>query len=371
MHLINHWKMLIKEIVETIENIAPVALQESYDNAGLIIGNHDLEVEKVMLTVDVTEEVLDEAIEKKCGLIISHHPLIFSGLKKINGKNTIERIIIKAIIHNISIYAAHTNLDNVHNGVNAILAEKLGLKNTRILKSKSELLRKLVTYCPTEYAEQVRKALFDAGAGNIGNYNSCSFNTSGEGSFKATENATPFVGKINELHFEKEIRIETIYPYYIEKLIIDSLLKSHPYEEVAYDIYKLNNELNTVGSGMIGEIDSIEEEEFLLKIKGLTNANCIKHSGLIGKKIKIVAICGGSGSFLIKDAIAAKADIFITGDIKYHDFFEAENKIIIADIGHFESEQFTKELLYTIITKKFPNFAVLISEKDTNPVHYL
>ena len=342
MHLINHWKMLIKEIVETIENIAPVALQESYDNAGLIIGNHDLEVEKVMLTVDVTEEVLDEAIEKKCGLIISHHPLIFSGLKKINGKNTIERIIIKAIIHNISIYAAHTNLDNVHNGVNAILAEKLGLKNTRILKSKSELLRKLVTYCPTEYAEQVRKALFDAGAGNIGNYNSCSFNMRGEGSFKASENATPFVGKINELHFEKETRIETIYPYYIEKLIIDSLLKSHPYEE-----------------------------EFLLKIKDLTNANCIKHSGLIGKKIKIVAICGGSGSFLIKDAIAAKADIFITGDIKYHDFFEAENKIIIADIGHFESEQFTKELLYTIITKKFPNFAVLISEKDTNPVHYL
>lgn len=363
--------MIIKDITDFIENLAPVQLQETYDNAGLIIGDKNTEIKQILVCLDVTENIVDEAIEKKCQLIISHHPLIFKGIKKINGNNSIEKIIIKAIKNNIAIYAVHTNLDNVINGVNSVLAEKLGLKNQRSLQPKKDIFRKLVFFCPVIHADRVRKAIFEAGAGKIGNYDSCSFNTEGEGSFKAMENANPFVGEPGKLHFEKEIRIETIYPFYLESKIIEALLQSHPYEEVAYDIYKLENYFSQIGSGIIGEIDETDELNFLSQIKNISNCKCIRHSDLLDKKIKKVAICGGSGSFLIKDAIAAKADIFISGDIKYHDFFEAENKILIADIGHYESEQFTKDLLYTFITKKFPNFAVLISENNTNPIHYL
>lgn len=363
--------MIIKDITDFIENLAPVQLQETYDNAGLIIGDKNTEINQILVCLDVTENIVDEAIEKKCQLIISHHPLIFKGIKKINGNNSIEKIIIKAIKNNIAIYAVHTNLDNVINGVNSVLAEKLGLKNQRSLQPKKDIFRKLVFFCPVIHVDRVRKAIFEAGAGKIGNYDSCSFNTEGEGSFKAMENANPFVGEPGKLHFEKEIRIETIYPFYLESKIIEALLQSHPYEEVAYDIYKLENYFSQIGSGIIGEIDETDELNFLSQIKNISNCKCIRHSDLLDKKIKKVAICGGSGSFLIKDAIAAKADIFISGDIKYHDFFEAENKILIADIGHYESEQFTKDLLYTFITKKFPNFAVLISENNTNPIHYL
>lgn len=363
--------MIIKEITDFIESLAPVQLQESYDNAGLIIGDKNTAINQILLCLDVTENIVDEAIDKKCQLIIAHHPLIFKGIKKINGYNSIEKIIIKAIKNNIAIYAVHTNLDNVINGVNSVLAEKLGLKNHRSLQPKKDIFRKLVFFCPVIHADRVRKVIFEAGAGQIGNYDSCSFNTEGEGSFKAMENANPFVGEPGKLHFEKEIRIETIYPFYIENKVIEALLQSHPYEEVAYDIYKLENYFLQIGSGIIGEIDETDELNFLLQVKNISNCKCIRHSELLNKKIKKVAICGGSGSFLIKDAIAAKADIFISGDIKYHDFFEAENKILIADIGHYESEQFTKDLLYTFITKKFPNFAVLISENNTNPIHYL
>lgn len=363
--------MIIKNITDLIERIAPVQLQETYDNAGLIIGEKNSEIDKAIICIDVTETIIDEAITKNCQLVISHHPLIFKGLKKINGKNSIEKIIIKAIKNNIAIYAAHTNLDNVINGVNSILSQKLGLKNIRSLQPKKDIFKKLVFFCPVIHADKVRKAIFEAGAGQIGNYDNCSFNTEGDGSFKALENANPFVGEPGKLHFEKEIRIETIFPFYIENKVVEALLQAHPYEEVAYDIYKLDNYFASIGSGIIGEIEEADEIQFLTELKKVSNCKCIKHSDLLNKKIKKVAICGGSGSFLIKDAIAAKADIFITGDVKYHDFFEAENKILIADIGHFESEQFTKELLYTIITKKFPNFAVLISENNTNPIHYL
>ncbi len=363
--------MLLKTITDLIESIAPLSYQETYDNAGLILGSNNKEIEKAIICIDVTEDLLNEAIEKNCQLIVSHHPLIFKGIKKINGANATERIILKAIQHDIAIYAAHTNLDNVKEGVNAILAEKLQLKNIRILQPKRSILHKLVCFCPTSHAEAVRNALFEAGAGHIGNYDNCSFTSSGQGSFRASEAAHPFVGKINQLHTEPEIRIETIFPGFLENKLLKALFASHPYEEVAYDIYTLENENQSVGSGMIGEIENEDESIFLQKIKNISNAKCIRHTSLLGKTIKKVAFCGGSGSFLIKDAIAAGADIFITGDVKYHDFFEAENKIIIADIGHYESEQFTKELLYSIITNKFPNFAVLISEKDSNPIHYL
>jgi len=364
--------MKISEITSFIENYAPISLQESYDNCGLLVGNKSTEITGALITLDVTEEVIDEAINKKCQLIISHHPLIFQGLKKINGTTSTEKILIKAIKNDLSIYAAHTNLDNIDKGVNSILCNKIGLLNTAILRPGKDILRKLVTFCPTDQADDVRKAIFEAGAGKIGDYDSCSFNTEGEGTFRALENANPFVGETNKLHFEPEVKIEAIYPYYNEANIIKSLISAHPYEEVAYDIYPLANKFYRAGAGMIGFIEEeIIDIAFLEMVKHKINIGCIRHSNLSGMKIKKVAICGGSGSFLINDAIAAGADIFLCGDLKYHDFQLASDNFIIADIGHYESEQFTIELLYNILIKNFPKFALRISEINTNPVNYL
>ena len=364
--------MLLNTITKELESIAPLQLQESYDNSGLLIGRPDSVITGVIITLDVTEEILKEAISKKYNLIIAHHPLIFKGIKSITGRNSIERIVEEAIKNDIAIYAIHTNLDNVDNGVNDILCQKLGLINTQILSVKSGLLRKLVTFCPIDHAEKVRESIFNAGAGQIGNYDNCSFNASGEGSFRALEETNPFVGEKGKLHFEKETRIETIYPVYHERAILKALFEAHPYEEVAYDIYPLANNFKQVGAGMIGELESPKDEtEFLKDIKKITGTGCVRHSALTGRKIKKVAVCGGSGSFLIPDALKHQADIFITGDVKYHEFFDAEGKMLIADVGHFESEQFSKELIYSILMKKFPTFAVQISEINTNSVNYL
>jgi len=364
--------MQLQEITKELERLAPLPYQESYDNAGLLIGKPNQEISGVLITLDVTEAVLKEAQSKKCNLIIAHHPLIFKGLKSITGRNSIERIVEDAIKNNIAIYAIHTNLDNVDGGVNDILSKKIGLINTRILYPKPDLLRKLVTFCPTNYAEKVREAIFSAGAGEIGNYYNCSYNSEGEGTFRGSENTSPFVGEKGKLHFEKELRIETIYPAYKEKAIVSALKNAHPYEEVAYDLYPLANEFNGVGAGMIGELENeLDETVFLENLKNITGTTVIKHSGFLGKKIKKVAVCGGSGSFLINIALGQKADLFITGDIKYHEFQQAEGKMIIADVGHYESEQFAKELIYRILIKKFSNFAVLISEINTNTVNYL
>lgn len=364
--------MLLAEITKFLDDFAPVFLQESYDNSGLLIGRPDQEVSRALICLDLTEEVFNEALNSNCDLIISHHPLIFGGLKKITGKNETERIVMKAIKKEVAVYAIHTNLDNVFHGVNSILAEKLGLLKTRILAPKDGILRKLVTFCPSDYANQLREALFESGAGHIGNYDSCSFNMEGVGSFRASEEANPFVGEKGKLHFEKEVRIETIYPVFKEKEVLQALFKSHPYEEVAYDLYPLENKLLQVGAGMIGQLpEPMDELEFLQKIKKVTKSKCVRHSELTGKKLFNVAICGGSGSFLIGDAMQQKADAFITGDIKYHDFFRADSKIIIADIGHYESEQFVKELIYSELNEKFSNFAVLISKANTNSVNYL
>jgi dinuclear metal center YbgI/SA1388 family protein len=365
-------KMLLNKITNELESIAPIQLQESYDNSGLLIGRPNSEIYAVLITLDVTEEILQEAISKKCNLIIAHHPLIFNGLKSLTGRNSVERIVEKAIKKDIAIYAIHTNLDNVENGVNGILCQKLGLINTKILSEKKGILRKLVTFCPIDFAEKVRKSIFEAGAGKIGNYDNCSFNTSGEGTFRGSDETNPFVGEKGKVHFENEIRIETIYPVYQEKAVLSALCEAHPYEEVAYDIYPLANDFNLVGAGMIGELEtSLDEDEFLHHVKEVTGSACIRHSALTGNKIKKVAVCGGSGSFLISRALNQYADIFITGDIKYHDFFNGEGKMLIADVGHYESEQFAKELIYSILIKKFPTFAVQISEINTNSVNYL
>jgi dinuclear metal center YbgI/SA1388 family protein len=364
--------MKLQTIINQLEQWAPLSLQESYDNSGLLIGNREMEITGVLVTLDVTEFVLKEALEKTCNLIIAHHPVIFKGLKSITGGNAVEKVVVRAIKKDLAIYAIHTNLDNIQNGVNGILSEKLGLSGTRILAPKKEMLRKLVTFCPTSHADAVREALFSAGAGRIGNYDSCSFNAEGQGTFRGLENTNPYVGEKGKLHFEPEIKIETIYPVYLEKNVIRAMNDAHPYEEVAYDIYSLGNVFNQTGAGMVGELEKpMEEKPFLEFVKSVTGTPCIRHSGFMEKKIKKVAICGGAGSFLIHDAIRAEADIFLTGDIKYHDFFEGNSKMMIADIGHFESEQFAKDLISSLLIKKFSNFAVLISETNTNSVNYL
>jgi dinuclear metal center YbgI/SA1388 family protein len=364
--------MTINELTRIIEEFAPLSLQESNDNAGLIIGHPGQEVAGVLITLDVTEAVIEEAIQNKCNLIIAHHPLIFKGIKKLNGKNPVERMVATSIKNDIAIYAAHTNLDNVQNGVNAMLCEKAGIKNCRILTPKPSILRKLVTFCPSDFAEKVRNALFSAGAGHIGNYDSCSFNLTGDGTFRALEGTNPFVGTINQLHVENEVRIELIYPVYIEYKIIAALHEAHPYEEVAYDIYPLANEMKNTGAGMIGELPAPENTlDFLKRIKNVFASGCVKHTGIIKENVGKIAVCGGSGSFLINEAIKAGADVFITGDVKYHEFFDADAKIVIVDIGHYESEQFTKELLMNIIKKNNSTFAVRISTINTNPIHYI
>jgi len=354
----------ISNIIKELEKIAPLSLQENYDNAGLIVGNPENEFVAAILSIDTTEDVIQEAINRGANMVISHHPIVFAGLKKLNGKNYIERTIIKAIKNDIAIYAVHTNIDNVAVGVNAKICEKLNLVNTSILAPKKGELKKLVSFIPTEHIEKVRQAVFSAGAGHIGNYDSCSYNIEGTGSFKALNGANPYVGDVDKLHFESETRFETVFPAHKQSNVISALLKNHPYEEVAYDIYPLDNIYDKIGAGMIGELEKpISEKEFLDKIKKVFNVNCIRHTQFLDKNIVKVAVCGGSGSFLLGKAMSKSADIFITGDFKYHQFFDAENQILIADIGHYESEQFTKELFYDILTKKFPNFAFIFQKR--------
>lgn len=364
--------MKVKEITSIIEEYAPLSYQESYDNSGLIVGNSNDEVSGVLISLDCTEEVLDEAISLNCNMIISHHPIVFSGLKKLNGKNYIERVIIKAIQKNIAIYASHTNLDNTSNGVSFKMAEKMGLINCKVLQPKKSILSKVITYCPNENVDSIRKAMFDAGAGHIGNYAECSFNGEGIGTYKGLQGTNPHLGNQGEFHQEKETKIEVVVPNYLISKVVKNMILAHPYEEVAYDIVQLKNNYTHVGSGVIGELKEEEDEKnFLNRLKKDLNTNCIRYTNLLGKKIKRVALCGGSGSFLLNDAMASGADVFITGDFKYHQFFDAENKIVIADVGHYESEQFTSELIYDILNKKIPNFAIRLSKENTNPVNYL
>lgn len=365
-------KMKIKEIVSALERFAPLPLQDGFDNAGLQIGLTDAEATGALLCLDVTEAVLDEAIASGCNLIISHHPLIFKGYKSITGKDYVERCILKAIKNDIVIYSAHTNLDNVPGGVNFKIAEKIGLKNVRILDPKESSLIKLVTFVPSAQAEEVRNALFTAGCGCIGNYDSCSYNTEGEGTFRAQEGSHPFCGTVGELHRETEVRIETILPEYKKGEVIRALLSKHPYEEPAYDLYPLHNSWAQVGSGIVGELEEPESElEFLKRIKKIFEVGCLKHNKLTGRLIQKVSLCGGAGAFLIPQAVRSGADVFITGEIKYHDYFGRETDILLAEIGHYESEQYTKEIFYSIIRDLFPNFALQFSKVNTNPIKYL
>jgi dinuclear metal center YbgI/SA1388 family protein len=363
--------MKTREITSYLETVAPLQFQESYDNAGLILGDPEREITGILITLDATPKVIEEAVRKNCNLILAHHPLIFSGLKKITGRNYVEKAVEMAIKNDIAVYAAHTNLDNITGGVSSKMADKLGLVNQKILSPMQGALLKLVTFVPHNKADQVRNALCEAGAGKIGHYDYCTFNLEGNGTFRGNEQTNPFAGEKGTLHTEPETRIETIFPKAIQGKIISALLQSHPYEEVAYDLYPLENELPLAGSGIIGDLpQTMGEEDFLNLLKQNFHTGTIRHTPLLGKPIQKVALCGGSGSFLLKKAIGTGADIFISGDFKYHEFFDAEEKIVIADIGHYESEQFTKELFYELLTKNFPKFAVCLSEVNTNPVYY-
>ncbi|MEX0883276.1 MAG: Nif3-like dinuclear metal center hexameric protein [Cyclobacteriaceae bacterium] len=363
---------LIKEIISHLESIAPPSYQEGYDNSGLIVGDPEKELTGILCSLDVTEEVVIEAREKNCNLIISHHPIIFKGLKSLTGKNHVERTVILAIQNGMALYAIHTNLDHVHTGVNKKIADKIGLNNVRVLAPKKGLLTKLITFIPLPDTEMVLKALYEAGAGVIGNYAHCSFKIEGEGTFLPTKGANPYLGKHGEEEKVNENRIEIMFPSYLKNRVIRALKIAHPYEEVAYYLQGLDNENQEVGAGMIGTISqAMDEKEFLIHLKRAMGLNVIRHTRLLGKKIRNVALCGGAGIFLLPQAKMAGADIFITADVKYHEFFDAESQLVITDIGHYESEIYTKELLKDILSQKFSNIALYLTNIVTNPISYL
>ncbi len=361
----------IKDIILHLESIAPRAYQESYDNSGLIIGDASRECSGTLISLDCIEAVVDEAIEKGCNLIVSHHPIVFKGLKQITGKNYVERTVIKAIKNDIAIYAIHTNLDNVSNGVNQKIADRLGLQNTSILAEKTGTLEKLVSLVPQENTNEVLESLHQSGAGNIGNYQNCSFRVTGTGTFKPNEEANPHIGEQGEQEEVIEDRIELIYPSHLRNKIVSTLRSAHPYDEAAYFVSALGNTNQGIGSGIIGELENpLSPDDFLQYLKDRMNLNVIRHTRPNGKTIKKVAVCGGAGSFLLGQAKGKNADAFVTADFKYHEFFDAEEKLIICDIGHYESEIYTKDLLHSFLTEKFPNIASYLSGVDTNPVQY-
>jgi len=364
--------MQIDSILSYLESIAPPAYQEAYDNAGLITGSRDWECRGVLTTLDATEAVVEEAIARKCNLIVAHHPIVFGGLKKLNGKNYVERTVIAAIKHDIAIYAIHTNLDNmVAEGVNGRMAAKLGLINGRALLPKEDTLQKLVCFVPVDHLEAVRDAVFSAGAGNIGNYTEASYASEGIGTFKAGKGAQPFAGAIGERHREAEVRLEVIVPVVNSQRVVRAMIGAHPYEEVAYDLVNLANSHPGIGSGLLGELpEALGESAFLKKIQQVFEVPVIRHTRLTGGRVKKVALCGGAGSFLISKALSSGANFYITSDVKYHEFFDANDRLVIADIGHFESEQFTSDLLFEVLREKYLNFAVLKSDAKTNPVKY-
>lgn len=364
--------MKLSDLCSYLDSAVPLSFQEGYDNSGLQVGHPEKEINSALVTLDITEKVIDEAIQKECDIVVSHHPLIFSGLKKITGKSPGDRILIKAIKNDIAVYTSHTNLDMMSNGVSRKMAQKLGLQNIFVLLPLKEKLIKLVTFVPADHLEKVREAVFNAGAGFIGNYDRCGFTVSGNGSFRAGEGTNPYTGKKGEEHFGKEVRFETVLFSHLRKTVVNALIDSHPYEEVAYDIYSLENDNIDYGLGCTGDFaNPLSENDFLSLVSSVFESRGMRFSGLTGKMVKKVALCGGAGASLLNDAVSAQADAFVTADIKYHTWFEADNRILLIDCGHFESEKFSTEILCDLIIKKFPKFAVRFSETNTNPINYL
>jgi dinuclear metal center YbgI/SA1388 family protein len=364
--------MTIGEVIEQLEQWAPLSYQEPYDNAGLLTGSRDSPARKALVTLDCTEPVVDEAIREGANLVIAHHPILFKGLKSITGKTYVERTLIKAIKNDIAIYAIHTNLDNVLTGVSQRMAQVLKLQNVRVLEPKQNTLLKLTTFVPPANTEQVLEALHEAGAGNVGNYRSCSFRVAGTGTFMPTAGTQPYIGSVGQLEHVGENRVEVIFPKNRKNRVLAALQDSHPYEEVAYYLHQLENENQEVGSGVIGELESpMHAKLFLNELKRSFHVGSLRHTAIAKPTVQKVALCGGAGSFLLPRAIQAGADVFISADFKYHEFFDADGQITIADVGHYESEQFTKDLLAEVLREKLPTFAVNFSKTITNPISYL
>lgn len=363
--------MKIKEILSILEEMAPLAYAEDFDNVGLLVGNKENDATGILVCHDALEGVIEEAIANNCNLVVCFHPILFSGLKKITGKNYVERSVIKAIKNDIAIYAVHTALDNHKNGVNKIFCDALGLINTKVLIPKENFIQKLVTYTTPDNAEKLRNSLFDSGAGRIGNYDNCSFNSDGFSTYKGNENSNPVVGKKGELTQTNEIKIEVTFEKHLQSKILKALFTNHIYEEVAYEIYDIKNAHQNIGLGMIGELETaLSERDFLQMVKDKMQCGGIRHSEILDKKIKKVAVLGGSGSFAIQNAINQGADAFLTADLKYHQFYESEKQLLIADIGHFESERYTKNYIVDFLKEKITNFAIVLSQENTNPVKY-
>ena len=362
----------IKDITDYLEKWAPLAWQESYDNAGLLCGNKHDELKGALISLDMTEEVVEEAIARGCNLLIAHHPIIFKGLKSLTGKNYVERTVIKALKNDIALYAIHTNLDNVSTGVNRKICEKIGLKDVEVLVKKPGLLQQLTVFVPAENTEELLSALYAAGAGQIGHYDNCSFRVKGTGTFKPDEQANPAIGSRLQQEEVQEERVEVIFPAYLRNKVLAAMLQAHPYEEVAHFLHSLDNQYQEVGSGMLGYLPQpMEAREFLLSLKEKMQLSCVRHTTLPEGNVQKIAVCGGAGSFLLGAAKAAAADVFISGDFKYHEFFDAEDRLLIGDIGHYESEVFTKELIYGKLRENFSNIALYLSEISTNPISYL
>ncbi|MBS1606898.1 MAG: Nif3-like dinuclear metal center hexameric protein, partial [Bacteroidetes bacterium] len=350
--------MKIAEVISHLEALAPLSYQESYDNAGLLTGNGCWDCTGVLTTLDATEAVVAEAVARGCNLVVAHHPIVFGGLKKITGRNYVERTVIAAIKKDIAIYAIHTNLDNiVREGVNGRIADKLGITGGRALMARSGTLQKLYCFVPVDHLEAVRSAIFAAGAGHIGGYGECSFGVGGIGTFKAGEGTKPYVGRQGSRHEEMEVRLEVVVPVHLSRRVVEAMIAAHPYEEVAYDLVPLANTWSGVGSGLVGELaEPMEERAFLERLKEVFGLAVVRHTPLTGRMVSRVAVCGGAGSFLISNALAAGANFYVTSDVKYHEFFDANEQLVIADIGHFESEQFTVDLLFEVLREKFSNF---------------
>lgn len=364
--------MKASALIKVLETLAPPPIQESYDNCGLLVGSADTDITAILVSLDCTEAVIDEALAHGCNMVVSHHPIIFGGLKRLNGSGHVERTVIKAIKNEVLLYAMHTNLDNVAHGVNALIAQKLNLTKTRILSPKKGLLRKLVTYVPATHLEKVQNALWQAGAGHIGHYDQCSFSVSGTGTFRGNDQTNPYIGQPGVLEHADEVRTEVIFPEHLQDPMLGALHEAHPYEEVAFEIYRTENPWQEVGSGVVGQLAApMPMAEFLGQVKETMHCACMRHTRPHTKNVSTVAVCGGSGSFLLNDALRAGADVLITSDFKYHQFFDADNRITIADIGHYESEQFTPQLIVDHLKHHFPTFATRFSEVNTNPINYL
>ena len=367
----------VHDLARLLEAAAPLAYQESYDNAGLQCGNPQAEVTGVLIALDCTPAVVAEALRRGCNVVVCHHPVIFRPLKRLTGANEVEQTLIAALKNDVAIYAAHTNLDNVRGGVNDKLAEKLGLRKTRVLAPQSGTLARLITYVPhrpedqqAEVAGRVLAALYAAGAGQVGQYANCSFQTPGTGTFTPGAGTRPLIGTPNQPETVPELRLEVLLPLHRQAAVLRALRAAHPYEEVAYELIKLEN-TQEVGAGLVGELPApMAPAAFRAMLKAQLLVPVVRHTAF-EREIRTVAICGGAGAFLIGAARAAGADAYVTGDVKYHEFFGAEGQLMLCDVGHFESEQFTNEVFSDLLTAGFGRtFAVLISETPTNPVQY-